>query len=165
VYRQFNGCPDVPANSLRSFVSRSFDTSSSDVCGELTKKHGNRLQFALCAHVAVSVNVRRISCVGMFVRALGGISMLYFNSCPRCKTGTVKLDSDFYGSFLSCLNCGFEKSAASVRKLAFDESETASFAEPVLALVDDSYSSDDDDDDFEDDFDDEDVAELERAVS
>jgi hypothetical protein len=90
--------------------------------------------------------------------------MLYFNACPRCKTGTVKLDSDFYGSFLSCLNCGFEKSAASVRKMTFEESELEPVtAQPVLALVGDAYSEDDDDD-YEDDFDDEDVEELERAV-
>lgn len=90
--------------------------------------------------------------------------MLYFNSCPRCKTGTVKLDSDFYGSFLSCLNCGFEKSAAAVRKMTFEEvAREPVAAKPVLALVEDSYDEDDDDD-YEDDYDEDDVVELERAV-
>lgn len=94
--------------------------------------------------------------------------MLYFNSCPRCKSGTIQLESDFYGSYLSCLNCGFEKSAASVRKLDYEEMKreaeeaiAVTAASPV-AVEDDEV----DDDAFTDDFDanDEELAELERAV-
>ena len=99
--------------------------------------------------------------------------MLYFNSCPRCKTGTVQLGSDFFGSFLSCLNCGFEKSANSVRKLNYEEIMresdeaaalvTADAREHSLAGMDDSSEElDDFDDDL--DSDDEEPAELERAV-
>ena len=81
--------------------------------------------------------------------------MLYFRSCPRCKTGTIQLESDFYGSFLSCLNCGFEKSAASVRKLNFEEMQAEAELEaasnaPVAVGAEDAYD-DDSDDDYEDD--------------
>lgn len=91
--------------------------------------------------------------------------MLYFNSCPRCKTGTVQLDTDFFGSYLSCLNCGFEKSAASVRKLDYEEAKRD--AEQVVAVAADAADHDlVDGDDFDDDFDvDEDeLLELERAA-
>lgn len=93
--------------------------------------------------------------------------MLYFNSCPRCTTGTVQLESDLYGSYLSCLNCGFEKSATSVRKLDYSEELQRevgqSAVETVVAVVEDEPS---DDDDFEDDLDadEEDLVELEQAV-
>ena len=43
--------------------------------------------------------------------------MLYFRSCPRCKTGTIELDRDFYGPFLTCLNCGFSKSGVTIRRV------------------------------------------------
>lgn len=33
--------------------------------------------------------------------------MLYFRSCPHCKTGTILLDSDQEGRFFLCLNCGW----------------------------------------------------------
>ena len=94
--------------------------------------------------------------------------MLYFNACPRCKSGTVQLESDFYGSYLSCLNCGFEKSAASVRKLDYDdikreaEESAAAVATQPLAAVDDDEDIEDEDDDF--DVDDEELIELERAA-
>ncbi len=95
--------------------------------------------------------------------------MLYFNSCPRCKTGTVQLESDFFGSYLSCLNCGFEKSAASVRKLDYEEAKREAelaavvATEPVVAVEDEEFEPADD---FGDDFDaDEDeLIELERAA-
>lgn len=92
--------------------------------------------------------------------------MLYFNACPRCKTGTVELESDFFGSYLSCLNCGFEKSAASVRKLDYDEAKKE--AEEVIAVAATVVVEDEqpDEDDFDDDFDadEDDLIELERAV-
>jgi hypothetical protein len=93
--------------------------------------------------------------------------MLYFRSCPRCKTGTVQLDFDLYGTYISCLNCGFEKSAASVRKLDFKEpaAAPAPLAEAEAVAV--AAETDDDvaDDDFEDDlYDDEEDEQLEEAA-
>lgn len=32
--------------------------------------------------------------------------MLYFKSCPRCRTGTVENSRDPFGEYLQCLNCG-----------------------------------------------------------
>lgn len=59
--------------------------------------------------------------------------MLYFRSCPRCKTGTIKFESDFFGNYLSCLNCGFQKNAASLRRMEFAVSseEGAAVAAPA----------------------------------
>ncbi len=100
--------------------------------------------------------------------------MLYFNSCPRCKTGTVQLESDFYGSYLSCLNCGFEKSAASVRKLDYEEARrdaeaavavvVGDNAAPAAVAVDEEPLEEDElfPDDF--DADEDELAELERAA-
>lgn len=97
--------------------------------------------------------------------------MLYFKSCPRCRTGTVQLESDFYGSYLSCLNCGFEKSAASVRKLDYDEMKreaehavAAANADAALAVDDDLDSDDVFDDDFDIDVEEDELLELERAA-
>lgn len=97
--------------------------------------------------------------------------MLYFKSCPKCLNGTIQLDSDFFGSFMTCLNCGFEKSAASVRKIDFEEARTdaeeavaAEPVAPVVALVEETLPLDEDlEDDFYED-DDEEVVELERAA-
>ena len=41
--------------------------------------------------------------------------MLYFKSCLRCKDGTVELGSDNFGSFLSCLTCGYTINSRSTR--------------------------------------------------
>jgi hypothetical protein len=41
--------------------------------------------------------------------------MLYFKSCLRCKDGTVELGSDNFGSFLSCLVCGYTINSRSIR--------------------------------------------------
>ena len=95
--------------------------------------------------------------------------MLYFNCCPRCKTGTVQLESDFFGSYLSCLNCGFEKSAASVRKLDYEgakrEAEEAAAVSATTAVAVEEEPLEDAgevDDDF--DANDEELIELERAA-
>lgn len=32
--------------------------------------------------------------------------MIYFNACPKCH-GDLTLNQDGYGSFVSCLQCGF----------------------------------------------------------
>jgi hypothetical protein len=45
----------------------------------------------------------------------GGVTMLYFKSCLRCKDGTVELGSDNFGSFLSCLTCGYTINSRSIR--------------------------------------------------
>ena len=44
--------------------------------------------------------------------------MLYFRACPRCRMGAVELSADTHGPFLSCLNCGFNKSGDALRKFA-----------------------------------------------
>lgn len=41
--------------------------------------------------------------------------MLYFKSCLRCKEGTVELGSDNFGSFLTCLTCGYTINSRSIR--------------------------------------------------
>ena len=32
--------------------------------------------------------------------------MLYFKSCPKCKTGTVEHTNDLFTEYVQCLNCG-----------------------------------------------------------
>lgn len=32
--------------------------------------------------------------------------MIYFNACPKCH-GDLMMNQDGYGSFVSCLQCGF----------------------------------------------------------
>lgn len=44
--------------------------------------------------------------------------MLYFRACPRCRMGAVELSADTHGPYLSCLNCGFNKSGDAFRKFA-----------------------------------------------
>ena len=34
--------------------------------------------------------------------------MLFLKCCPRCK-GDIHLDTDTYGRFLECLQCGFSR--------------------------------------------------------
>ena len=50
--------------------------------------------------------------------------MLYFRSCMRCKEGTVELGSDNFGSFLSCITCGYTINSRSIRS-------NGSIAEPA----------------------------------
>ncbi len=33
--------------------------------------------------------------------------MLLFRACPRCRQGVIEPNSDHYGLYLMCLNCGF----------------------------------------------------------
>ncbi|SVD41670.1 uncharacterized protein METZ01_LOCUS394524 [marine metagenome] len=54
----------------------------------------------------------------------GDRSMLYFRSCMRCKEGTVELGSDNFGSFLSCITCGYTINSRSIRS-------NGSIAEPA----------------------------------
>jgi hypothetical protein len=32
--------------------------------------------------------------------------MLYFKSCPKCKTGTIEHTNDLFTEYVQCLNCG-----------------------------------------------------------
>jgi DNA-directed RNA polymerase subunit M/transcription elongation factor TFIIS len=41
--------------------------------------------------------------------------MIWFKSCPRCH-GDLVPRSDFYGRYLSCLQCGAEIDEAAVRR-------------------------------------------------
>jgi len=55
--------------------------------------------------------------------------ILYLKACPRCK-GDVKYESDVYGKFLECLQCGF---LISSRKNERTESGEESNREKVAA--------------------------------
>ena len=70
--------------------------------------------------------------------------MLYFRSCMRCKEGTVELGSDNFGSFLSCITCGYTINSRSIRSnVSFPDPATvdedvviAPMLEPVLVAED-----------------------------
>ena len=91
--------------------------------------------------------------------------VLYFKSCLRCKDGTVELGSDNFGSFLSCLTCGYTINSRSIRSNGSieqpigleDDVVMAPQIEPV-AIMDEIDEIDEPDIDF---FDDEDVEEIE----
>ena len=89
--------------------------------------------------------------------------MLYFKSCLRCKDGTVELGSDNFGSFLSCLTCGYTINSRSIRSngsieepmTLADDLATAPAPEMAPAAVANDFSADSDEidqtsDDFED---------------
>ncbi|MBT3555585.1 MAG: hypothetical protein HN495_08430 [Chloroflexi bacterium] len=106
----------------------------------------------------------------------GGVTVLYFKSCLRCKNGTVELGSDNFGSFLSCLTCGYTINSRSIRSNGSIEQPTGlendvvvtPQLEPVAVLDEidgtDEPDFDDADDDDEFEADDIDVIELERAA-
>ena len=70
--------------------------------------------------------------------------MLYFRSCIRCKEGTVELGSDNFGSFLSCITCGYTINSRSIRSngsiaepaTVDEEVVIAPMLEPVLVAED-----------------------------
>ena len=70
--------------------------------------------------------------------------MLYFRSCMRCKEGTVELGSDNFGSFLSCITCGYTINSRSIRSngsiaepaTVDEEVVIAPVLEPVLVAED-----------------------------
>ena len=74
----------------------------------------------------------------------GDRSMLYFRSCMRCKEGTVELGSDNFGSFLSCITCGYTINSRSIRSngsiaepaTVDEEVVIAPMLEPVLVAED-----------------------------
>lgn len=43
--------------------------------------------------------------------------MIWLRSCPRCH-GDLTLESDIYGRYLSCLQCGGEIEETEIRRLA-----------------------------------------------
>ncbi|NQW20568.1 MAG: hypothetical protein HQ477_07595 [Chloroflexi bacterium] len=107
----------------------------------------------------------------------GDVSVLYFKSCLRCKDGTVELGSDNFGSFLSCLTCGYTINSRSIRSngsidepMTLDEDIVVAPQLQPVALADDEYDDTDFYDDGEDDELDElddndtDLAELEHAA-
>ncbi len=57
--------------------------------------------------------------------------MLYFKSCLRCKEGTVELGSDNFGSFLTCLTCGYTINSRSIRANGSIEEPSAPEEVPV----------------------------------
>ena len=88
--------------------------------------------------------------------------MLYFKSCLRCKDGTVELGSDNFGSFLSCLTCGYTINSRSIRSNGSieepmtldDDLAMAPAPEMAPAVVADEFAADTDQigavsDDFE----------------
>ena len=70
--------------------------------------------------------------------------MLYFRSCMRCKEGTVELGSDNFGSFLTCITCGYTINSRSIRSngsiaepaTVDEEVVIAPMLEPVLVAED-----------------------------
>jgi hypothetical protein len=82
--------------------------------------------------------------------------MLYFKSCLRCKDGTVELGSDNFGSFLSCLTCGYTINSRSIRAngsieepMTLDD-DLAMAAAPGKTPVATAYDFAADSDEFED---------------
>ena len=82
--------------------------------------------------------------------------MLYFKSCLRCKDGTVELGSDNFGSFLSCLTCGYTINSRSIRAngsieepVTLDD-DLAMAAAPGKTPVATAYDFAADSDEFED---------------
>ena len=58
--------------------------------------------------------------------------MLYFKSCLRCKDGTVQLGSDNFGSFLTCLTCGYTINSRSIRSNGSIEEPTTMEEDVVI---------------------------------
>jgi len=103
--------------------------------------------------------------------------VLYFKSCLRCKEGTVELGSDNFGSFLSCITCGYTINSRSIRANGSIEQPNTLDEDVVMApqlepIADISEIDEQDFDDLdmpEDDVDEieafeEEVVELERAA-
>ena len=82
--------------------------------------------------------------------------MLYFKSCLRCKDGTVELGSDNFGSFLTCLTCGYTINSRSIRANGSIEEpvtldhDLAMAAAPGKTPVATAYDFAADSDEFED---------------
>lgn len=94
--------------------------------------------------------------------------MLYFKSCLRCKDGTVELGSDNFGSFLSCLTCGYTINSRSIRSNGSIEQPATLEEDVVMApeLAPVATVDETDDPNFEPDIDifDEELEVLEAEV-
>ena len=33
--------------------------------------------------------------------------MIWYKACPRCKSGAIVVDNDFYGWYVQCLQCAY----------------------------------------------------------
>jgi hypothetical protein len=98
----------------------------------------------------------------------GGVKMLYFKSCLRCKDGTVELGSDNFGSFLSCLTCGYTINSRSIRSNGSIEEPSTLEEDVVMApeLQPVAATDEADSPDFEPDIDifEEELVELESGI-
>jgi hypothetical protein len=98
----------------------------------------------------------------------GGVTMLYFKSCLRCKDGTVELGSDNFGSFLTCITCGYTINSRSIRSNGSIEEPTTLAEDAVLApqLEPVAIADESDNGDFEPDIDmfEEELTEIEAEV-
>jgi hypothetical protein len=98
----------------------------------------------------------------------GGVTVLYFKSCLRCKDGTVELGSDNFGSFLTCITCGYTINSRSIRSNGSIEEPTTLAEDAVIApqlepvAIADEYANGD----FEPDIDmfEEELTEIEAEV-
>jgi hypothetical protein len=98
----------------------------------------------------------------------GGVTVLYFKSCLRCKDGTVELGSDNFGSFLTCITCGYTINSRSIRSNGSIEEPTTLAEDAVLApqLEPVAIADESDNGDFEPDIDmfEEELTEIEAEV-
>ena len=79
---------------------------------------------------------------------------MYFKACLRCKDGTVELGADNYGSFLTCISCGYTINSRSIRSNGSIESPATMDVDSVVtpAIVNTAHS-----DQYGDDFEESDV--------
>ena len=94
--------------------------------------------------------------------------MLYFKSCLRCKDGTVELGSDNFGSFLTCITCGYTINSRSIRSNGSIEEPTTLAEDAVMApqLEPVAIAEESDNGDFEPDIDmfEEELTEIEVEI-
>ena len=48
--------------------------------------------------------------------------MIYFKGCPRCH-GDINLAEDMFGKYLNCLQCGYMRDLAELKRLDSAEAE------------------------------------------
>jgi hypothetical protein len=98
----------------------------------------------------------------------GGVTVLYFKSCLRCKDGTVELGSDNFGSFLTCITCGYTINSRSIRSNGSIEEPTTLAEDAVMApqLEPVVIAEESDNGDFEPDIDmfEEELTEIEVEI-
>jgi hypothetical protein len=98
----------------------------------------------------------------------GGVTVLYFKSCLRCKDGTVELGSDNFGSFLTCITCGYTINSRSIRSNGSIEEPTTLAEDAVMApqLEPVAIAEESDNGDFEPDIDmfEEELTEIEVEI-